>query len=217
MTPKCIAQRIAIVTFLLFAALPGGLSAQGQDTSSPVDLTPPPGMAAAIFASGCFWCTESDFDKVVGVVSTMSGYIGGTTPAPNYRQVSTGNTGHTEAVHVIYDPAKVRYEQLLDTFWRNVDPLDRDGQFCDRGSQYRPGIFYLSEEQRKLAEASKAALTASKRFDKPIVVEITKASTFTPAEDYHRDYYKKQPVRYGIYRYGCGRDARLEALWGKAP
>jgi methionine-S-sulfoxide reductase len=190
-------------------------------TAPAVAQTPatPPAAAAtevATFASGCFWCTESDFDKVTGVLSTVSGYMGGNTKNPTYRQVSTGKTGHAEVLQVTYDPKQVSYQQLLDTYWRNVDPLDKDGQFCDRGSHYRPAIFVHNDEQKRLADASKAALVASKRFNAPIVVEITAASEFTRAEDYHQDYYKKEPIRYGLYRHGCGRDARLEALWGKA-
>lgn len=169
----------------------------------------------ATFGSGCFWCTEADFDKVEGVVETISGYMGGTTPNPTYEQVSSGTTGHAEVLQLKYDPTRVTYEQLLDVYWRNVDPLDSGGQFCDRGSQYRPVIFYHTEEQKRLAEASKAALEASGRFDQPIVVEIAAASTFTPAEDYHQDFHLRNPLRYMVYRIGCGRDARLEALWGK--
>jgi len=169
----------------------------------------------ATFGSGCFWCTEADFDKVEGVVETISGYMGGTTPNPTYEQVSSGTTGHAEVLQLKYDPERVTYEQLLEVYWRNVDPLDSGGQFCDRGSQYRPVIFYHNEEQKRLAEASKAALEASGRFKQPIVVEIAPASTFTPAEDYHQDFHLRNPLRYMVYRIGCGRDARLEALWGK--
>jgi len=142
--------------------------------------------------------------------------MGGTTPNPTYHQVSSGGTGHAEVLQLKYDPAQVTYKQLLDVYWHNVDPLDKGGQFCDRGDQYRPAIFYHNEEQKRLAEESKAALEKSGRFNQPIVVEITPASTFTPAEDYHQDYYHKNPIQYFIYRHGCGRDARLEALWGKA-
>jgi len=173
-------------------------------------------LEVATFASGCFWCTESDFDKVKGVVETTSGYMGGTTPNPTYEQVSSGRTGHAEVLQLKYDPSEVTYEELLDVYWRNVDPLDGGGQFCDRGSQYRPAIFYHTEEQKRLAEASKTALEESGRFDQPIAVEITAASTFTPAEDYHQDFYLRNSVRYTFYRIGCGRDARLEALWGKS-
>ncbi len=172
-------------------------------------------LVVATFASGCFWCTESDFDKVKGVVETTSGYMGGTTPNPTYEQVSSGGTGHAEVLQLKYDPGQVTYKELLDVYWRNVDPLDGGGQFCDRGDQYRPAIFYHTEEQKRLAEESKAALAKSGRFKQPIVVEITAASTFTPAEDYHQNYYQRNPIQYFIYRHGCGRDARLEALWGK--
>jgi peptide-methionine (S)-S-oxide reductase len=173
--------------------------------------------AKAIFAGGCFWCMEAPFDKLPGVAATTSGYIGGTVKNPTYEQVSTGRTGHTEAVLVEYDPSKVSYDKLLQVFWMNIDPTVKNAQFCDHGSQYRSGVFYLGDEQRKLAEASKAALDKSKAFKEPIVTEITKASEFYAAEDYHQDYYQKNPVRYKVYRNGCGRDARLKELWGKAP
>jgi peptide-methionine (S)-S-oxide reductase len=171
--------------------------------------------AVATFAGGCFWCTEADFDKVDGVISTTSGYIGGKVANPTYEQVSAGATGHTEAVEIVFDPAKVSYQKLLDVFWRNHDPLAKDRQFCDRGDQYRPGIFYHSDEQRQLAEASKQAAQA--RFAPRVVqTEITKAGTFYKAEDYHQDYHQKNPVRYKFYRFNCGRDQRLEELWGKS-
>jgi peptide-methionine (S)-S-oxide reductase len=185
-------------------------------TIAPVSAQEPaPGLAVATFGSGCFWCTESDFDKVDGVVKTTSGYMGGLTRSPTYEQVSTGRTGHAEVVQITYDPAKVSYEKLLDVYWKNTDPLDASGQFCDKGSQYRPVIFTHTDEQKKLADASKQALIDSKRFKQPIVVEIKTATDFTPAEDYHQDFYKKSPGHYKRYRTGCGRDARLEALWGK--
>jgi peptide-methionine (S)-S-oxide reductase len=173
--------------------------------------------AKAIFAGGCFWCMEAPFDKLPGVISTTSGYIGGQVKNPTYEQVSSGRTGHTEAVQVEYDPSKVSYEKLLQVFWMNIDPTVRNAQFCDHGTQYRSGIFYLGDDQRKLAEASKTALLKSKPFKADIVTEITQASEFYPAEDYHQDYYQKNPVRYKIYRNGCGRDARLKELWGRAP
>lgn len=160
---------------------------------------------------------EPPYDKLDGVISTTSGYIGGKKHKPTYEEISTGTTGHTEAVEVVYDPKKVTYDKLLDVFWRNIDPTVKDQQFCDRGSQYRTGIFYLNAEQKRLAEASKAALDKSKPFKQPIVTEITQATEFYPAEDYHQDYYLKNPVRYKLYRNGCGRDARLQQLWGKAP
>jgi peptide-methionine (S)-S-oxide reductase len=169
----------------------------------------------ATFAGGCFWCTEADFDKVSGVISTTSGFIGGTVAKPSYQQVTTGTTGHTEAVEIVFDPAKVTYQQLLDVFWRNHDPLAKDRQFCDRGNMYRPGIFFHSEAQRAQADASKKQVQS--RFAPRVVhTEITKASTFYKAEDYHQDYHDKNPVRYKLYRFNCGRDQRLEELWGKS-
>jgi peptide-methionine (S)-S-oxide reductase len=174
----------------------------------------PPGHAVATFAGGCFWCMEPPYDKLPGVVSTTSGYTGGSKTNPTYEEVSSGRTGHAEAVQVVYDPKKVTYEQLLDVFWHNVDPTVKDRQFCDSGSQYRTAIFYHDAAQRQAAEASKAALAKSKPFSEPVVTEIVMAGTFYPAEDYHQDYYKKNPVRYQIYRSGCGRDARLKQLWG---
>lgn len=175
--------------------------------------TPP--RAVATFAGGCFWCMEPPFDELEGVISTTSGYIGGHKADPTYKEVSAGGTGHTEAVEIVYDPTKISYEALLEVFWRNVDPLDASGQFCDKGDQYRTGIFYHDAEQQRLAEASRRALEDSGRLDAPIVTEIVSATTFYPAEDYHQDYYKKNPVRYTLYRYSCGRDKRLEQLWGE--
>jgi peptide-methionine (S)-S-oxide reductase len=171
--------------------------------------------AKATFAGGCFWCMEPPYDKLPGVISTTSGYAGGKTRNPTYEQVSSGASGHAEVVQIEYDPSKVTYEKLLDVFWHNVDPTQRDGQFCDHGSQYRTGIFYHNEEQKKLAEASKAALQKNKPFKGEIVTEITAAPEFYRAEEYHQDFYKKNPARYKLYRTGCGRDARLQALWGR--
>jgi peptide-methionine (S)-S-oxide reductase len=179
-------------------------SAAGQGTAA---------QQSAIFAGGCFWCVEADFDKVPGVISTTSGYIGGRTPNPSYDAVVAGGTGHAEAVEIVYDPAKVSYQKLLDVFWRNIDPLVKDRQFCDRGNQYRSGIFYRGDEQRRLAEASKTTVQA--RFKEPVQTEIVAAGPFYKAEDYHQDYYVKNPTRYKFYRFNCGRDARLEELWGK--
>ncbi len=169
----------------------------------------------AIFAAGCFWCTEEAFEKIPGVISAVSGYTGGTVKNPSYEEVSRGRTGHTEAVLVTFDPAKVSYQKLLDVFWVNHDPTVKDRQFCDSGSQYRPGIFYTSDEQKKLAEASKAKWDKEKPFRQPILTEVTKAGEFYPAEDYHQDYYKKNPLQYGFYVSGCGRYARLDGLWGE--
>jgi peptide-methionine (S)-S-oxide reductase len=168
----------------------------------------------ATFAGGCFWCMEEPFDALPGVISTTAGYTGGKTANPSYQEVSSGLTGHAEAVEVVYDPAKISYEKLLAVFWVNIDPTVRDRQFCDVGTQYRTAIFYHSEAQRKAAEASLAALEKSRPFKAPIVTPIEKADTFYPAEGYHQDYYRKNPVRYKFYRSGCGRDARLRELWG---
>src|SRR3954462_11034978 len=168
----------------------------------------------AIFAAGCFWCTEAAFQDIPGVVSAVSGYTGGNLKNPSYEQVSSGRTGHAEAVLVTFDPAKVSYEKLLDTFWLNHDPTTKDRQFCDSGSQYRPGIFYTSAEQKQLAEASKAKWDKEKPFRQPILTEITQAGAFYPAEDYHQDYYKKNPLQYKFYVTGCGRYNRLDNLWG---
>ena len=168
--------------------------------------------ATAIFAGGCFWCMEPPYDQLDGVKSTTSGYIGGHVDDPTYEQVSAGGTGHAEAVKVVYDPEVVSYERLLAVFWRNVDPLTANRQFCDAGTQYRSAIFYVDERQKTLAEESLEQVAA--RFDEPVVTEINPAGTFYPAEDYHQDYYEKNPLRYKFYRYGCGRDQRLEEVWG---
>ncbi len=217
-TRRMVVAAIAATAILtLFAVLPmGGLSGPASSAQEKQDAAaaPPATTAVATFAAGCFWCVESDFDKVEGVISTISGYTGGRTLKPDYESVSTGRTGHAEALQVVYDPAKVSYERLLDTFWHNVDPVDGSGQFCDRGNQYRPAIFVHTPEQRQLAEASRAALENSVRLGRPIVVPILDASKFTAAEDYHQDYYLKNPLRYSIYRHGCGRDQRLKQIWG---
>jgi peptide-methionine (S)-S-oxide reductase len=172
------------------------------------------GQAIGTFAGGCFWCMEPPFDKLDGVIATISGYTGGTLENPSYEQVSSGATAHAESVQVIYDPAKIGYAQLLQVFWHNIDPLAVDQQFCDSGSQYRSAIFYHNERQRRLAERSKRALEKSGRFDQAVATQIVPASRFYPAEDYHQDYYQKNPLRYKFYRYSCGRDQRLEELWG---
>lgn len=170
--------------------------------------------AFATFAAGCFWCIEADFEKIDGVLSVISGYTGGKTANPTYKQVSAGNTGHTEAVRVVFHPKTVSYEDLLAVFWRNVDPTVSDRQFCDIGDQYRAGIFYHDESQRTAAEQSRAALEKTKPFAEPVVTEITAATAFYPAEAYHQDYAKKNPIRYSYYRKRCGRDRRLSELWG---
>ncbi|MEO8278988.1 MAG: peptide-methionine (S)-S-oxide reductase MsrA [Ideonella sp.] len=170
--------------------------------------------AKAIFAGGCFWCVESDFDRIAGVVSTTSGYTGGTVANPTYEQVSGKHTGHAEAVEVVFDPSKVSYKTLVDHFWRTIDPTTKDRQFCDVGSPYRTAIFPIGAEQMAEAQASKARVEKDKPFKEPIVTEITQASAFYPAEEYHQDYYLKNPLRYNYYRNGCGRDQRLKELWG---
>ena len=209
-----------IASFLVAAA--GAISTSAALAQAPAPAAAP-ATAKAIFAGGCFWCMEPPFDKLAGVISTTSGYTGGQKKNPTYEEVSAGVTGHTEAVQVVYDPSKVSYRQLLEVFWKNIDPVTRDRQFCDGGSQYRSGVFWLDEEQKKLAEESKALLSKGAAFGpaKPVgfkggvVTEITKAAEFWPAEEYHQDYYKKNPVRYSYYRSGCGRDARLKELWGE--
>ncbi len=186
-----------------------GLSSPGL-AQQPAD----PATATAIFAGGCFWCMEPPFDALPGVISTTSGYTSGHTVDPTYKEVSAGKTGHTEAVKIVYDPAKLSYSKLLQVFWRNHDPLTANAQFCDRGSQYRAGIYYGSEQEKAQAEASKAELEKSGRFKSRITTEIVAQTTFYPAEDYHQDYYLNNPIRYKIYRGGCGRDSRLRELWG---
>jgi peptide-methionine (S)-S-oxide reductase len=183
------------------------------------DAAPEPKPAAAmteraIFGGGCFWCMEEAFDKVEGVITTTSGYSGGPEVNPTYEQVSSHQTGHAEVVEVVYDPAKVSYQNLLYAFWRNVDPLTKDEQFCDGGAQYRSAIFATTDEQLRLAQESKAELEKSGRFKEPIVTEILPAGAFYAAEEYHQDYHTKNPIRYKFYKTGCGRQSRLEALWG---
>jgi peptide-methionine (S)-S-oxide reductase len=201
----------------------GSASAAGDVSGTATDAGPTrrqfdsliaAGVPHATFAGGCFWCVESAFDAVPGVIATISGYTGGTEPNPTYDQVSSGRTGHAEIVTMFYDATKVGYAELLDVYWRNIDPLTGDRQFCDAGTQYRPVIFYHDEEQRRLADSSKAALAASGRFDEPIVTEVNAATTVSPAEEYHQDFHLKNPERYKEYREGCRRDQRLKELWG---
>ncbi len=170
--------------------------------------------AVATFGGGCFWCMEPPFDKLDGVISTTSGYMGGHVESPTYEQVTRENTGHVEVVQVAYDPERIGYQRLLEAYWKNIDPLTDNRQFCDVGESYRPVIFVHDAEQRRLAEASKQKLIDSGRFGQPVVVPVEDAKTFWPAEDYHQDYYRKNPIRYRFYRTGCGRDRRLEDLWG---
>lgn len=195
-----------LLSFVLVLAAMGLAAAQNAPQ-------PAPGQAVATFAGGCFWCTEADFDKVAGVISTTSGYIGGKVKNPDYHQVSAGGTGHAEAVEVVYDPGKVTYQQLLTYYWRSVDPTVQNRQFCDSGDQYRTAIFVHGDEQRKLAEASKKAIEA--QLKKPIYTEIVQAGPFYKAEDYHQDFYQKNATKYKFYRWNCGRDQRLEQIWGK--
>jgi len=195
---------------LLSLAVPGPAAAQAQPAPGAKAVT-----ARATFAGGCFWCMEEAFDKLPGVISTVSGYMGGSVKNPTYDQVSTGRSGHAEVVQVEFDPARVGYAKLLEAFWRNIDPTQKDGQFCDHGPQYRSGIFYHDEEQKQLAEASRQALQKNKPFRGEIVTEITRAAEFYPAEGYHQDFYQKNPTRYKFYKSGCGREARLQQLWSK--
>lgn len=197
------------------AALLALAACSSEESTSAADSVPPEGSEVAVFAGGCFWCMEPPFDKLEGVFTTTSGYTGGDTVDPSYEEVTAGHSGHAEAVQVIYDPAKVTYEELLHVFWRNIDPLDANGQFCDRGSSYRPAIFVLDEDQRQAAESSKAALAESGRFGRPIASEIVEAGPFYPAEDYHQNYAKRNGFSYSLYRAGCGRDQRLNELWGE--
>lgn len=202
--------------------LAGLLSASGSTSAETTPAATPmpndastPDSGVAVFAGGCFWCTESDFDKVPGVLSTTSGYIGGHVKNPSYQQVSAGNSGHIEAVQVRFDPNQTSYTKLLEAYWPTIDPLTPNAQFCDHGSQYRSAIFYATPEEKALAETSKTALQTSERFSQPIVTDVLPATIFYPAEDYHQDYYQRNPLRYTYYRNGCGRDKRLEQLWGK--
>jgi peptide-methionine (S)-S-oxide reductase len=198
---------------LLALAVAGLWLLPGSSPQAAAADTPTEGLAKATFAGGCFWCMEPPFDKLDGVISTTSGYTGGHVANPTYKQVSAGGTGHAEAVQIIYDSNKISYQQLLDVFWVNIDPEAENRQFCDGGTQYRSAIFYHDEAQRAAAEASKAAVEAGGKV-KRVVTEITPFEVFYPAEDYHQDYYLKNPLRYKYYRSGCGRDARLAELWG---
>ncbi len=169
----------------------------------------------AYFAGGCFWCMEEAFEKLEGVLSVTSGYMGGTVANPSYEAVSAGRTGHAESVEVVYDPAKVSYQKLLDAFWHNVDPITPNAQFCDHGSQYRSAVFFQTDEEKRAADTSKQSIEQSSRFKEPIVTQIVPAAQFYPAEEYHQDFYKKNPLRYKLYKYNCGRASRLEELWEK--
>jgi peptide-methionine (S)-S-oxide reductase len=217
MTPFALLLRFppACRAIALAMLLVGSTAVAQQPSAKPAAKGSAVGTTAlATFAGGCFWCMEPPYDKLDGVISTISGYMGGHKRNPTYEEVSAGTTGHTEVVQVTYDPKRVTYARLVEIFWRNIDPTVKDEQFCDAGSQYRSGIFWHNEEQRRVAETSKLAI--EKRFRGPIHTEISKAAEFWPAEDYHQDYYLKNPVRYAYYRAGCGRDARLRELWGSA-
>ncbi len=205
---------VIVAVLLLFACQSSEQNGRntGSAQASPVDTK---NLAIATFAGGCFWCMEPPFEKLAGVVSVTSGYTGGHKSNPTYEEVSAGGTGHAESVQIVYDSTQISYAQLLQVFWHNIDPLAVNRQFCDGGSQYRSAIFYHNDEQRRLAEESKQKLEQIKKFDQPIVTEIVAASTFYKAEEYHQDYYKKNPVRYKVYRTGCGRDRRLKELWGE--
>jgi peptide-methionine (S)-S-oxide reductase len=205
---------IAMLSVVAILALLLTVASAAPPAQAPVTGSAHPARAA--FAGGCFWCMVGPFDKLPGVVKVVSGYTGGQTRNPTYEEVSSGSTGHAESVEVTYDPTKISYQRLLDVYWHNVDPLDPNGQFCDHGNQYRTAIFFYDATQKRLAEESKAALERSHRFKEPIVTQIVAATQFYPAEEYHQDYYKKNPVRYRFYRYNCGRDARLTTLWGKS-
>lgn len=206
-----------VIAIVLLGIILGGQALMANDEEAGEDMqvfaSPPQGSAVATFAGGCFWCMEPPYDKVPGVLATISGYTGGHLNQPSYRQVTSGTTGHAEAVQVIYDPSKVTYDQLLDIFWRNIDPLVKDRQFCDVGSQYRTAIFAHNPEQRTAARETLAQVKA--RFEKPVYTEIVDAGPFFAAEDYHQDYYIKSSARYKYYRWSCGRDRRLEELWGE--
>ena len=200
---------LGAVWVLVLTVLSGFGPAHAQNKSAPEST------ARATFAGGCFWCMEPPYDKLQGVISTTSGYMGGKTKNPTYEQVSAGTTGHTEVVQVLYNPKVVSYEKLLEVFWKNIDPTQLNAQFCDQGTQYRTAIFYHDDAQKKSAETSRAELARNKPFKGEIVTELTRAAEFYKAEDYHQDYYLKNPARYKFYRNGCGRDARLSALWGR--
>jgi peptide-methionine (S)-S-oxide reductase len=199
------------------AALAAFMVAGAPLWAQPAPSGPTGQRETATFAGGCFWCMEPAFDKLPGVATVTVGYAGGKLRNPTYREVSSGGTGHAEVVQISYDPSAINYEKLLDVFWHNIDPTTPDRQFCDVGNQYRSAIFYHSETQRRLAEESKQALERSRPFKEPIVTLIVPATDFWPAEEYHQKYYEKNPIRYRYYRYGCGRDARLQELWGAAP
>jgi len=203
-----LALALALAITMLFGAV---------GAASAAEAPPAARLARATFAGGCFWCVEAAFEGLPGVVSVTSGYSGGSEKNPTYEEVGSGTTGHAESVQILYDPKKMAYERLLDVFWHNIDPTSANGQFCDRGRQYRSAIFYHDETQHRLATKSRERLMASGRFKKPIATEVVPLKAFYPAEEFHQDYYKKNPEHYHAYRLGCGRDARLKEIWGAAP
>jgi peptide-methionine (S)-S-oxide reductase len=204
-------KRQATLSMLIMAVLLIGAWNLQSTSKAAAEAT----LGKAYFAGGCFWCMEEAFEKIEGVLSATSGYMGGTVANPSYEDVSSGRTGHAESIEVVYDPVKVSYQKLLDAFWRNVDPITPNAQFCDHGSQYRSAIFFQTDEEKRASDTSKQAIEQSKRFTEPIVTQIVMASRFYSAEEYHQDFYKKNPVRYKFYKYSCGRAQRLEELWGK--
>ena len=208
-------RRLLIVALLALAAGAAALWIATRPSEAPAQPAPKADRtASAVFAGGCFWCTESDFDHIAGVISTTSGYAGGHVANPSYEQVSAGDTGHIESVRVVYDPARVSYAALVERFFRTIDPLDAGGSFCDRGHQYRSAIFVANGEERRIAEA--AAARVSRQLGRRVATLILPARNFYPAEDYHQDYYRKNPLRYRFYRWNCGRDQRIEELWGSS-
>ena len=206
-------KMVTLLAVVLAVTLIGGA---GRAATRELALPRDKNLQVATFSGGCFWCMEAPFDKLEGVLSTTSGYTGGHTVGPSYEEVSSGDTGHAESVRIVFDPARIAYRKLLDVFWHNIDPIAKNRQFCDVGEQYRSAIHYHDEEQRRLAEASRDELQRSGRFTQPIATQIVPATAFYAAEDYHQDYYKKNPIRYKFYRYNCGRDQRLEEVWGAA-
>jgi peptide-methionine (S)-S-oxide reductase len=203
-------RQIAVAVLTVTVLLIGGWNISSTSHAA-ADAT----LAKAYFAGGCFWCMEEAFEKVGGVLSATSGYMGGKVANPTYEEVSAGRTGHAESIEVVYDPSKVSYQKLLDAFWHNVDPVTPNAQFCDHGSQYRSAIFFHTDDEKRASDASKQAIEQSKRLTEPIVTQIVPATQFYSAEEYHQDYYKKNPIRYKFYKYNCGRAQRLEELWGK--
>jgi len=208
-------NRLTVAAIALIAGFVVLVGASRNPIVAQAPVAAPAATQTATFAGGCFWCVESDFDKVDGVLTTVSGFMGGTSPKPNYQQVTAGGTGHLEVLQITFDPAKVSYQKLVDHFWRTIDPYDAGGQFCDRGESYTTAIFAHTPEQKAIADASKAELVKSGPSKNPIATQVRDAGPFTAAEDYHQDFHTKNPVRYKFYRYGCGRDQRVEALWGK--